>query len=527
VAEQHLEVERKFDVDGGFALPDLSGLPGVAAVDPPVEHHLEAAYFDTGDLRLARGRVTLRRRTGGTDAGWHLKLPAQDARRELRRPLGRSVTKPPRGFTAPVTGLLRGAPVGPVATLQTRRVATVLRDAEGRALAEIADDEVTATALADGAGRPAQVLHWREVEAELVDGDQELLGAVEEALLGAGAQRSGSASKLGRVLGDRLTAIGGGPPVGVPGTRRSKKAAKKAAKKVARNNAGDVVLVYARAQVEALQQADLMLRTDQPDAVHKLRVAARRLRSIFAAFRPVLDRERTEPLRSELKWLGTQLSDARDGEVALEHLREVVAAQPEELVLGPVAARLQQAVIRETQEGTERAVATLDDQRYLALLDALYALLADPPLAAAARDDARTVLRGAIRRTGRRFRSRVELARATPPGEERTHAVHEARKAAKRVRYTAEVAEPVLGARAANLVSRMEQVQEVLGGSQDTVVTREFCRRLGLAAFAAGENAWTWGRLHALEEARAERARAEFWDMEKSVRSTLKAAGKN
>ena len=58
----HLEIERKFDVDGAFTLPDLTGVDGVAAADPPVEHALEAVYHDTADLRLARARVTLRRR---------------------------------------------------------------------------------------------------------------------------------------------------------------------------------------------------------------------------------------------------------------------------------------------------------------------------------------------------------------------------------------------------------------------------------------------------------------------------------
>src|SRR4051794_27313526 len=104
MAEEHVEIERKFDVDDTFALPELGALPGVAAVDAPVEHNREAASFDTADLRLARNRVTLRRRTGGTDAGWHLKLPVEGARREVRQPLGTAVRKPPRGFVAPVTG---------------------------------------------------------------------------------------------------------------------------------------------------------------------------------------------------------------------------------------------------------------------------------------------------------------------------------------------------------------------------------------------------------------------------------------
>ena len=97
VAREHVEIERKFDVEETFTLPDLSRVPGVASVADPVEHTLEAAYHDTADLRLARAKVTLRRRTGGTDAGWHVKLPASaGARRELHSPLGRATRTVPR-----------------------------------------------------------------------------------------------------------------------------------------------------------------------------------------------------------------------------------------------------------------------------------------------------------------------------------------------------------------------------------------------------------------------------------------------
>ncbi|WP_324275185.1 CYTH domain-containing protein [Blastococcus brunescens] len=178
MASGHLEIETKYDVDEVFELPALTGLDGVAGVDPPVEHELEAVYHDTADLRLLRARVTLRRRTGGSDAGWHLKLPAGTARRELHAPLGRSVKNPPKVLGAPVVGLLRGAPTAPVATLRTRRVVTALRDAEGRLLAEVADDRVTATVPAAGPDRPDEAHTWREVEVELGDGTVELGAAV-------------------------------------------------------------------------------------------------------------------------------------------------------------------------------------------------------------------------------------------------------------------------------------------------------------------------------------------------------------
>ena len=82
-----METEQKFDVPAGFAVPTLTG-PGVASMTPPDVLHLSATYFDTAGLRLAAAKIALRRRTGGTDPGWHIKLPVSaDTRRELHFPL--------------------------------------------------------------------------------------------------------------------------------------------------------------------------------------------------------------------------------------------------------------------------------------------------------------------------------------------------------------------------------------------------------------------------------------------------------
>jgi CHAD domain-containing protein len=275
--------------------------------------------------------------------------------------------------------------------------------------------------------------------------------------------------------------------------------------------------------VSALQAADVMVRTDRPDAVHKLRVAARRLRSITAAARPVLDRAATDPLREELRWLGRELSEARDAEVALAHLRDLVAAEPEELVLGPVAARLRQTAIRTAAEGQERAAATLSGARYLRLLDDLHALLDEPPLLGPATGPARPMLRTALRKSGRRLRRQLAAA-AGAEGAARTAALHQVRKAAKRARYTGELASDLLGRPARKLVTAMEDVQDVLGEGQDSAVTRELCRTLGIAATAAGENAWTYGRLHALEQARADRADRAFARLAPSLPRALRRA---
>lgn len=506
MAGGHLEIEAKYDVDEAFELPSLDGLDGVAAVDAPVEHVLEAVYHDAADLRLLRARVTLRRRTGGADAGWHLKLPAGTARRELHAPLGRAVKKPPRAVAAPVTGLLRGAATAPVATLRTTRVVTCLRDADGRVLAEVADDRVTATVPAVAPGDPAEAHTWREVEVELGTGDGALARAVAERLAAAGARPSATASKLGRVLAARLGATGRPEP------KRGKKGPR----------AGEFVRSALAEQLAALESADVLLRTEQPDAVHQVRVGARRLRSTLAALRHVLDRDATDPVREELAWLGGQLSDARDTEVAVAHLRELVAAEPDELVLGPVAARLQQLQLREERAGLDRALDTLSGERYLRLLEALHAMVADPPFTDAAGDRVGPVLQRAVDSSVRRLSRHMATARHAE-GADRHHALHDVRKAAKRVRYATEIAGSELRG-AKDVVKVAKQIQHVLGEVQDTVVTRELCRRLGAAAAAEGENGFTFGRLHALEQARAERGEERFWAFEPEARKVLKAA---
>ena len=104
--------------------------------------------------------------------------------------------------------------------------------------------------------------------------------------------------------------------------------------------------------------------------------------------------------------------------------------------------------------------------------------------------------------------------------------LHDVRKAAKRVRYTTEVAEAEFGEPATALIACTRQVQDLLGAAQDTVVTRDVAVRVGRAAFAAGENAWTYGRLHALEEARAAAAEGEFWTLEPGLRRAVKTVAK-
>src|ERR1700735_924507 len=86
-ATSQLETEQKYDAGPDFELPDLGTLPGYSVTEPETVN-LAAIYFDTDDLRLLANKVSLRRRTGGEDAAWHLKLPVRPGtRRERHLPL--------------------------------------------------------------------------------------------------------------------------------------------------------------------------------------------------------------------------------------------------------------------------------------------------------------------------------------------------------------------------------------------------------------------------------------------------------
>jgi inorganic triphosphatase YgiF len=113
--------------------PCFGELSGVAQESDLAEQKLEAEYYDTSDLRFVRAGVTLRRRSGGGDAGWHLKLPLEaGARREIRLPLGRPSRRVPAELATLVRAYARGQALAPVALITTVRRPRALLDAAAR-----------------------------------------------------------------------------------------------------------------------------------------------------------------------------------------------------------------------------------------------------------------------------------------------------------------------------------------------------------------------------------------------------------
>ncbi|SBW18905.1 CHAD domain-containing protein [Candidatus Protofrankia californiensis] len=562
------EVERKFAVDPAFVLPALGQLPGVTAVSEPERVTLEAVYYDSDDLRLAQNRITLRRRTGGHDEGWHLKLPLRAGEREeIQRPLDAAPTgtedrstgtdrapavnptpevsaaaqvagpgpvlnpvdavdavdtgthaegaahTPPDDLVDLVRVHLRGARLRPVARLVTTRTAVWLRDAAGADLAEVVDDQVSAQTLGPAAHRgrkreDRERNQWREIEVERVGaGDVSLLDDVGAILTAAGASASPDSSKLSRVLGPALAQQRRSDVLPSPGKLRL------------RSPAGEVVGAYLAAQVEALLAADPHVRLDVPDAVHKMRVATRRFRSTLRTFAPMFDAERAAYLDGELRDLAGALSAARDAEVMVEYFDGRVASLPAELVRGPVAEVIDSQLLVGQEQARTEALAMLRSERYLTLVadlkDLVRGLLQEPAteLKEPAAQPARVVLPRLIGRVDSRLTRKVNAALATPPGHERDVQLHSARKQAKRLRYAAETAGPVFGPDAVAFARLAEQIQELLGTHQDATVAQELLRQWGTSAADAGETtAFTIGLLLGLEEYRARTAERDFID---------------
>jgi inorganic triphosphatase YgiF len=211
-----IETEHKYDVDTDFAFPDLAGLSPDVVAAPPEVQRLAATYFDTDDLRLAGAHITLRRRTGGSDAGWHVKLPVSaDTRRELHFPLGPATGTVPSRVATLVAEWTQGEPLRPIARLETMRTVRRLLDQAGLVLAEVADDQVTGSRpVHPDAADWHKTATWRELEVELVSGTRDLLTTAGKRLKAAGALPSASASKLSRLLGTGPPAAGSGQHTG-------------------------------------------------------------------------------------------------------------------------------------------------------------------------------------------------------------------------------------------------------------------------------------------------------------------------
>jgi len=271
------EQEDKFDVDPDWVMPQVTDLvPEGGSLEQQLRK-LSSTYFDTSGSGLRLFGITLRRRVGGSETGWQLKVPNGTYRTELQS--GSRAKTLPSALAEGVAGLLAGESLEPVATIVTTRTAYRILNADGKLVVEIADDQVES-----GPPDGESMLHsWREVEVELgPGGTKKDLKRARKLLLTAGASPSISRTKLDHALAPAS-------PDGQAATVES-------------GTVGELVAAYVTAQCDVLASNDVGMRTGTP-AVHKTRVAVRRLRSTLRVFDDVV--ERHLPRNSTTSWCGT------------------------------------------------------------------------------------------------------------------------------------------------------------------------------------------------------------------------------
>ena len=273
---------------------------------------LRATYYDTADLRLARAGASLRFRRGD-DEPWTVKLPtdAPGVRNEIS--MTGPASTPPERLVDLVTAFTRGQELAPVVTLNTTRIAHQLCDRDDRVTVEVVDDSVS---VPDGR---RVALRFREIEVERKAGKAKLLDRVEVALRDAGATVGEFTPKHVRALG--MAALGA-PDWPTTADRLPR-----------RPTAAEVVAVAIQRAIGRIVEHDPLVRLRAPvgrddTAVHQMRVGCRRLRSDLRTFAPLLDRDWTAGLRTELGWLADALGAARDAEVLRARLRRTADLDP-------------------------------------------------------------------------------------------------------------------------------------------------------------------------------------------------------
>ncbi|WP_166905257.1 CYTH and CHAD domain-containing protein [Mycobacterium sp. DL440] len=472
---RYTEIERKFAVTESTVSPSFEGLSTVVEVARTPTQHLDAVYFDTPDRDLSAHRITLRRRTGGSDAGWHLKLPAGvDTRTEVRTPLGAGTDTVPEDLRDIVLAIVRDRPLAPVARISTERNVEVLHGADGVALAEFCDDRVTASATGQGADQQS----WREWELELLTADvpDDLMDRLSNRLADAGAAPAGHGSKLAKVLGTDQA------PTPTP--------------------PADPVHRAIAEQIDELLVWDRAVRADAYDSVHQMRVATRKIRSLLQESKDSFGLDDDGWVLDELRALAAVLGVARDAEVLGERYQRALDEMPAELVRGPVRQRLVEGANRRYTAGWRRSLLAMRSPRYFRLLDELEELVsAEKPKSADATAPSVTI-DAAYKRVRKAAKTAAAVTADDASAEEKDEALHRIRKGAKRLRYTA-------AATGADKVSdRAKSIQTLLGDHQDSVVSKAHLSTQADAAHAAGEDTFTYGLLYQQEHDTAQQSRA-------------------
>ncbi len=478
----NVEREVKLGAPSWFRMPSLEGIggPGTTMEPRPVQD-LETTYLDTPDLRLTRWGICLRLRAGH---GWTVKLPIEETEGLLVRSemefAGDDPASPPEEALDLLRAFVRSSSLRPVLVLRTLRHPTVIHDPRGHQVAEVVDD--TATIALGGSGG------FREVEIELAeDAPAGLVDELMTRLRSAGAGAPDPTPKYVRAL----SPVSAGRPEVSPATIGG------------HATAGQVIRHTLARSVANLLRHDPVVRLDaDPEGVHQARVATRRLRSDLRTFLPMLEPGWTDALRVELRWLGDALGQARDTDVLLDRMRELIANVPD--AESPGAADAVETLERQDKGAHAAVLEVLRSDRYVALLDRLVAAANEPALLPAADGFAGESLPSLVREPWKALRSAIKEGTEKLSDDD----LHGIRIHVKRVRYAAEAVAPVGGREARRFAEAAAELQGVLGEHHDAVVAEAWLREWAAGRPPAG--AFAAGMLGGIERAAAADARSRW-----------------
>ncbi|QIN77790.1 CHAD domain-containing protein [Rubrobacter marinus] len=224
---------------------------------------------------------------------------------------------------------------------------------------------------------------------------------------------------------------------------------------------------------------------EDPEELHDMRVATRRLRAAMKLFQDALP-ERSRWLREELRFFAGVLGDVRDLDVQIEEVQGLTGngdLEEDEALAAIVSALGERRV-----EARGRMLEALDSERFERFEASFAEMLRRGPHGAGSPEATRNgssgadvpVLEAAPEILGRRYRrwrkAAAGLDEGSPPEE-----FHDLRKKGKRLRYALEFFSGVYGEEATgSLVGPLKSVQDSLGRHQDVIVAADLLREIAV-----------------------------------------------
>ncbi len=466
--QEHIEAEWQFDVDDlahvESWIRDLPASVPVAITLTEPEEHVDT-YFDTDDWRVYRSGYSLRLRRTQQRAELTLKaLGSRERgfieRREITQQLPDTEVDDINQIGGPISAriaAMRGRmEMHTLFSWITRRTRYRIWR-EGRNIGELALDH--ATVIGESFEDQAQLLR---VEVETSVDQVRHVRPFVDAMVSACCLRPATGSKYATgasILGLKV------PEVESVGSVQIERDA----------TIGELTFAVLRKQYLELVRREPGTRLgDDPEELHDMRVAARRLRAALSLFSRFIDPD-FETIRSELSWVAAALGEVRDLDVQLEELQrwEAVLDERDAAALDGLV----QEIGRRRESARERMLSVLDSDRYDALIDQFGAMLRNGA-GTDASEPALVVAPDLVMRRHRRFQRQAD--RLGPESEDADF--HAVRIDGKKLRYALEFVSPLYGKTAQRFILDLVRVQDVLGRHQDSTVAIDHLREIAVDA---------------------------------------------